>query len=108
MWRPGGTGTPTQSPAAVSNVTDSRPYDVPLNGTVVTEGHRAAIEDMGRFRYRQSTTVRVVLSDVFLQYRSCRTPQQVIVTVWRIQKVDSTERDTDSSTSADETAARYF
>jgi hypothetical protein len=67
---PGGTGTPTESPTATPNATAGGPYDVPLNGTVVTEGHRAAIDDAGRFRYRQSTTVRAVPSGASIQYRN--------------------------------------
>lgn len=67
---PGGTETPTGSQTVTPTADAGGPYDVPLNGTVVTDGHRAAVDDTGRFRYRQATTVRAVPSGAFLQYRN--------------------------------------
>ncbi|RXK51187.1 DUF7537 family lipoprotein [Halorientalis pallida] len=67
---PGGTGTPTQSPAGSPNATAGGPYDAPLTGSAVTERHRGAIDDAGTFRFRQSSTVRAASSGALLQYRN--------------------------------------
>jgi hypothetical protein len=65
---PGGTGTPTQSPANQSDTTVDGPYDLPLNGTAIRERHRGVLTDAGSFSFRQDTVVRAAASGALLQY----------------------------------------